>query len=232
MPVCRRCLANPQPLMPEYFCACCRTPFLNAYPLNEEGLCGLCRRGANGFDAAYSFGSYEGTLRKLVHLFKYSRIRTLAEPLGTMLLSALPLERSYDVIAPMPMHWLRHWQRGFNQAALLARVIGRRTGIPVRNAARRVRPTTPQAGLSNARRRTNVAGAFAVKQRAQLTGRRVLLVDDVFTTGSTASACAAALKRGGAAHVTVLTLARTDRRLSVEVSGAPSSIQSLAVGAN
>jgi len=204
---------------------------MNAHPLDEQGLCGLCRRGANGFDAAYSFGAYEGTLRELIHLFKYQRIRTLAAPLGMMLVSALPRDERFDVISPMPMHWMRRWQRGFNQAELLARMIGRRTGIPVRNLVRRRRATAPQAGLSNAQRRSNVAGVFAVRRRTGIAGRRILLVDDVFTTGATASACAAALKRAGAARVTVLTLARTDRRLAVEMSAPPAGMKPEAVGA-
>ncbi len=204
---------------------------MNAHPLDEQGLCGLCRRGANGFDAAYSFGAYEGTLRELIHLFKYQRIRTLAAPLGMMLVSALPRDERFDVISPMPMHWMRRWQRGFNQAELLARMIGRRTGIPVRNLVRRRRATAPQAGLSNAQRRSNVAGVFAVRRRTGIAGRRILLVDDVFTTGATASACAAALKRAGAARVTVLTLARTDRRLAVEMPAPPAGMKPEAVGA-
>jgi ComF family protein len=175
----------------------------------------LCRRGWNGFDAAYTFGSYEGVLRELIQLFKYKRIRTLAEPLGKMMAGALPRDERFDVIVPMPLFWWRKWHRGFNQARLLADIVSRRTGIPVVESARRVRATPPQAGLSNAERRRNVARAFACKRGAH-NARRVLLVDDVFTTGATASACAAALKRAGAAHVSVIALARTDRRMYSE----------------
>lgn len=231
IPVCRRCLDDPKVMMAEYFCACCRTPFLNPHPLDEEGLCGLCRHGWNGFDAAYTFGAYEGTLRELVHLFKYSRIRTLADPLGIMMASALPRDQRFDMLVPMPLHWLRQWQRGYNQARLLARVVSRRTGIPVVNAMRRSRATAPQAGLTNAKRRRNVAGAFSVRKRVDIGGARVLLVDDVFTTGATASACAGALKRAGADHVSVLALARTDRRLFAEPVTVTSKAQSVTMGA-
>src|SRR5262249_28227522 len=93
------------------------------------------------------------------------------------------------------------------------REIARRWNIPVRNAVGRKRNTPPQAGLTNARRRANVQGAFAARSGERLDGLRVLLVDDVITTGATASACAGGLKRAGAKHVTVLTLARTDRRV-------------------
>jgi ComF family protein len=175
----------------------------------------MCRLGANGFDAAYSFGLYETELRKLIHLFKYGRVRTLAKPLGRMLSSVLPRDERFDVIVPMPMHWLRHWQRGFNQAELLAKDLSRRTHLPVRNAAQRVHHKAAQAGLTNAKRRLNVAGAFRVKNPAALHGKRVLLIDDVMTTGATASACARVLKRAGAAHVSLLTVGRVDRRIAV-----------------
>lgn len=214
IPVCPACLQAPQPLIAEFFCIDCKTAFLNASPLDEAGRCGLCRRGLTGFDASYSFGEYDGTLRKLIHLFKYSHMQPLAGPLGKMILSVLPRETRFDMVVPMPLHWARQWKRGFNQSELLARVVSRRTGIPLIRAVRRRRATPPQAGLSNAQRRTNVAGAFRIRKRSPMRGRHVLLVDDVMTTGATLSACASALKRAGAGRVTVLTLARVDRRRS------------------
>ena len=197
----------------EYFCVTCRTPFQNRFPLDESGRCRLCRTGVRGFDAAYCFGSYEGTLRELIHLFKYGRMKPLARTLAANLALALPRDQRFDIVVPMPLHWRRQWQRGFNQSDLLARGIARRCGIPVANAVRRVRSTAAQAGLSNAERRKNVAGAFRVRSQRAIQGRRVLLIDDVMTTGATASACALALKRGGATSVTLLALARVDRRL-------------------
>lgn len=231
VPVCPACLAKPEALAVEFFCTCCRAPFLNAYPLDELGRCTLCRRGLTGFDAAYAFGGYEGVLRQLIHLFKYDGIRTLAGPLAGFMLSALPRQERFDALVPMPLHWRRRWQRGFNQAKLLAAALSRRTGIPVVEAVRRRRATPPQAGLSNAERRRNVAGAFAVRRRVRLEGRRLLLIDDVFTTGATAGACAAALKRAGAERVSVLTLARADRRL-ISLSPAPPRPRSMAMGAS
>ena len=191
---------------------------MNPYPLGDDGRCALCRLGLNRFDAAYSFGGYEGVLRKLIHLFKYGKVRPLARPLGALLAAALPREERFDAVTPMPLHWLRHWRRGFNQAELLAREVSRRTGVPLIKPVRRRRATAPQAGMTNAQRRTNVAGAFAV--RGDLTGLRLLLIDDVATTGATANACAAALKRAGAARVALLTLARVDRRMSISQSAA------------
>jgi ComF family protein len=187
--------------------------------LDEAGNCTLCRLGLKGFDAVYTYGSYEGTLRELIHLFKYSKIKTLAVRFGPMLARAIPREAAFDVAVPMPLHWRKRWQRGFNQADLLAREAALRWQVPVLPAARRRKPTATQAGLTNAQRRQNVVGAFAVKDgyRNQLAGKHVLLVDDVMTTGATASACARALKQAGAARVTLLTLARTDRRTALDV---------------
>ncbi len=119
------------------------------------------------------------------------------------------------LIVPMPLHWRRRWERGFNQSELLAQEIAKKWNVPLRQAVRRVKATAPQAGLTNAKRRVNVGGAFAVKGNARLDGARVLLVDDVLTTGATAAACARVLKRAGAAHVALLALARTDRRLAL-----------------
>jgi predicted amidophosphoribosyltransferase len=240
IPVCDGCLHEPQPLVAEFHCSSCRTPFVNHFPLDESGRCALCRLGLVGYDAVYSYGSYEGTLRTLVHLFKYEKIHTLARPLGALLARVLPRERSFDVIVPMPLHWWRRWERGFNQSELLAREIGRRWNAPVVRAVQRIKPTAPQAGLTNAKRRANVAGAFRVNNKSifdkfgighllgglrrltnhpsrypTIKGARVLLVDDVITTGASAAACAAALKRAGARHVTVLAVGRTDRRFAV-----------------
>ncbi len=212
IPVCSRCLREPEPFFAEYFCATCRTPFLNRSPLDENGRCAVCRLGLAGYDAVYTYGSYEGTLRKLVHLLKYDGVQPLARPLGEYLAMALPRERAFDLVTPMPLHWRRRWRRGFNQAELLAREIARRWNAPVKMAAQRIRATTPQAGLTPAQRRLNVRGAFSAKRGVRLDGMRVLLVDDVLTTGASASACARVLKHAGAAHVTLLTLARADRR--------------------
>ena len=231
IPVCRRCLAEPAPLTAEFFCVACRMPFVNRFPLDENGRCALCRLGLSGFDAVYSYGSYEGALRTLIHLFKYDGVRPLAPRFGKFLALALPREERFDVIVPMPLHWLRRYQRGYNQSALLAREIAGRWNAPVRNLVRRSRATKPQAGLTNSKRRVNVAGAFKIRRGTRLDGMRVLLVDDVLTTGASASACARVLKRAGARHVAVLALARTDRR-SALIDRQDSNAASAAAGSS
>ena len=170
----------------------------------------MCRSGVRGFDAAYSFGAYEGVLRDLIHLYKYGRVKTLARPLTSLLAQALPRDEAFDTAVPVPLYWRRRLQRGFNQAELLARGLARHTGIPVVKALGRLRPTPTQAGLSNSARRQNVTRAFRSRN---VQGKRILLIDDVMTTGATASSCALALKQAGAKRVVLLTVARVDRRM-------------------
>lgn len=210
LPVCRACLDSVEPFTPEFSCVQCRTPFLNEFPLDADGRCPLCREGLSGFDAAYSFGSYDGTLRKLVHILKYERVRTMAAPLGTLLARAAPRDRAFDAVIAMPMHWYRRFERGFNQADLLAGHIGRRLGVPVIAPVRR-RWSPRQSGLTMSERKRMPAKAFEVRA-GSVEGKRILLIDDVLTTGATAGACGRALKSAGAAHVSVLTVARADRR--------------------
>ncbi|HEY2857641.1 MAG TPA: ComF family protein [Terracidiphilus sp.] len=212
IPVCKSCLSLPQPLQAEFFCQTCRTPFLSSYPLDHNGQCAVCRENAVNFDFAYSFGSYEGPLRKLIQLFKYGKIESLAGPLSALLLRAVPRDQNFDVIAAMPMHWRKQWERGFNQAELLAQPVARRYGLKLATNLRRKRYTVSQAGLSEAGRRQNLKGSFAVGRPEQIAGKRVLLIDDVFTTGATLRAATAALKSAGVAKVSALTLARVDGR--------------------
>jgi len=228
VPVCPACLRAVLPIEAEYFCVSCRTPFLNRFPLDESGRCALCRSGLRAFDVTYTFGSYDGVLRELIHLYKYGKVRALAKPLGDMLLRALPRDEAFDCVTPVPLHWRKRWQRGFNQADLLARHIARRTGIRHARLLLRPRFTASQASLSNAKRRRNVRSAFACARPDQAAGRRVLLVDDVMTTGSTGAACALALKRAGALRVALITVARADRRFvySLQTSSSATGVKS------
>lgn len=185
---------------------------MDAYPLDEHGLCSACRESLANFDTAYSFGGYEGPLRSLIHLFKYSKVETLAAPLSRLLIRSLPLDQQFDAVLPMPMHWRKRWERGFNQAELLAKPIAKRYGLRLSTNLRRVRYTNAQAGLTETQRRDNLKGSFSVRRPAGIRDKRVLLVDDVFTTGATLRAASAALKQAGVRHITALTLARVDHR--------------------
>jgi len=148
-------------------------------------------------------------LIEALHRFKYARDITLAPVLGEYLAEHCPLAVVHDLIIPVPLDLARLRWRGFNQAAVLARVVAARRRRPLHPMAlRRRRTTPPQVGLGEAERRRNMAGAFAVRDRAAVRGRTILLVDDVMTTGATVEECAKTLRRAGARRVDVLVLAR------------------------
>ncbi len=191
---------------------------MDAYPLDENDLCIVCRESLANFDAAYSYGSYEGPLQKLIQLLKYGKIETLAGPLSRLLLQSLPFGENFDVVIAMPMHWRKRWERGFNQAELLAKPVARRFGLKLSKNLQRTRYTRAQAGLNERQRRENLKDSLSVKRPAEIAGKRVLLIDDVFTTGATLRAAAAALKASGASRVTALTLARVDNRALAPVN--------------
>jgi ComF family protein len=163
------------------------------------------------YDHARAVAHFSGAMRTLVHQFKYADRHDARALFGRWLAeSGRELLPGADLIVPVPLARLRLLTRRFNQAAILAQELSRRTGLPVApHVLRRTRATPSQVGLTQDQRRRNVAGAFEVpkNRRAAVAGRRVLLVDDVITTGATVEACARALKRAGAASVDVLVLA-------------------------
>jgi len=178
----------------------------------EDHLCSRCIRSERFFDRARSVGSYEGLLRKTIHRFKYRGRSMFAAPLGRLMAdygTCLLEGQRYDLLVPVPLHVRRLRERGYNQAGLLARVIGKKWAVPVDSTAlRKQRWTMPQTELTEDERRKNIRGAF-LWAGASLAGESVLLVDDVYTTGSTAGECARVLKRAGAARVDIFTVART-----------------------
>jgi ComF family protein len=155
---------------------------------------------------------YDDVARKLVQAFKYGDRLDLSPLLGRWMSRAgQDLFAGADALVPVPLHWRRLWARRFNQSAALAEAISRESGIAVAHAPlRRVKATAQQVGLSRAERATNVQGAFRVAPSAKddVTGRRLILIDDVLTSGATSDACARALLRAGAAQVDVLVFAR------------------------
>jgi ComF family protein len=163
------------------------------------------------YDRARAVARYASTMRDLIQSFKYGDRQEGVALFGRWLVGAgAKLLADADLIVPVPLYRARFWSRRFNQSAMLAHEVGKNAGVPVDCfLLARVKRTEAQVGLSAAQRRKNVAGAFRVtKDRASLRGKRVLLIDDVITTGATAEACAKTLKRAGAGHVDVLALAR------------------------
>ncbi|HZH09170.1 MAG TPA: ComF family protein [Microvirga sp.] len=169
------------------------------------------------FNRARAVAEYDGTASLLVHRLKYNDRLELARSLGAMMSRAgAELLAEAQVIVPVPLHRWRLWRRRFNQAMALAAVVSRESAVPCDpGLLARVKRTRQQVGLTKAQRQENLQGAFRVppEARARLKGKRVLLVDDVLTTGSTANAAARALLRGGAASVDVLAFARVVREL-------------------
>lgn len=155
----------------------------------------------------------DGTIRQAILLFKYGGRLSLGRHLGRLMVEVadrLLDPREFDLLIPVPLHPKREQERGFNQATLLAKEVGRGCGLPVgRRLLRRVRATEAQRGARK-EREANVKGAFRVDRPEKVNGRRVLLIDDVFTTGATVSECAKALMAAGAAEVAVYTLARVE----------------------
>ena len=194
-------------------CAACGLPF--DHDLGEDALCGECSRRRPAYGRARAVMRYTEASRRVVLAFKHGD-RTDAAPsfAAWMARAGADLVETADLVAPVPLHRRRLFARRYNQAALLAHGLGRATGrAVVADLLVRTRPTPSQGGLSPSARRRNVRGAFAV-HRGRLTkaaGRRVLLIDDVMTTGATVEACARTLMRAGAGAVDVLVLARVVR---------------------
>jgi ComF family protein len=231
IPVCPACLAKTRPIEAEFFCRQCRTPFVNAFPLDEHDLCTVCRESQANFDAAYSYGSYEGTLRDLIHLFKYARVESLSLPLSRLMAGALPRDERFDLVMAMPMHWLKRWLRGFNQAELLAKPIAQRLCLPLARNLNRKKLGKSQAGLDFAERMTNLEDAFYLRHPEQIPGRRILLVDDVMTTGATLRSAAGLLKDAGARRVCALALARAELRYPADLRTKTSATTTSAIPA-
>ena len=191
---------------------CSRCGMVFKSRVGPDHFCGRCLEHPGAFTRARAAGVYDGTLRIAVQALKFKGHTHLANPLGRLLFATY---RRYwpvgdiDLIAPVPLHRRRFRRRGFNQAFLLVKAwpLSDETVI-VRDLLTRNRPTPPQTGLDRRQRRSNIKNAFCVSRPGESAGKRVLLVDDVLTTGATAEACAAILLKDGAKRVDVLTLAR------------------------
>ena len=223
LPVCQNCVRDPRPLS-GIFCSVCGEDCDFPAGLDPaEARCRLCRKAHPPFDRAVAYGSYDGALRDLIHLLKFDQVRPLAPVLGRMLADTISkLEPSLPpgtiAIVPVPLYGKKKAQRGFNQADVIARAALKHLARQERLEARfelcagvlaRARDTGSQIGLSRHQRRQNLRGAFAVSDPTPILKRNILLIDDVYTTGATASECARVLRRAGAGRVWVATVART-----------------------
>ncbi len=182
---------------------------------SESQACTSCQEARPLFHKATAYGSYDGGLRELIHLLKYDRVEPAANVLGKMLAEAvIKLEVAAPlVVVPVPLYRSKRRQRGFNQAELIARNALRELALPrvelMTDVLERHRDTVSQIGLTRSQRNENIRGAFRVAHPNRVSGRDVLVVDDVLTTGTTASECARVLRKAGAKQVWVATVART-----------------------
>lgn len=229
LPVCQDCLSSVRRIAGG-LCSICGEAIFSPYAgLDGQGesLCGVCRGLKPAYVQAASYGSYEGGLRELIDLLKYERVRPAAHILGRMLGEAITRlapefgEQPPRVI-PVPLHLRKFDERGFNQSQLIAQAALRMkpAALDLRLAdgvLKRTRATLSERRLSRAQRRENMRGAFAIEKPVEVAGQQILLIDDVFATGTTVSECARLLRRAGATRIWVATVART---LSGEASGA------------
>ena len=221
---CPECGGEPFDGVPGHFCAEC----LNKYHFVHQPVCPRCGGELTGIldvcpdclHAAQDFPwkkgvavfRMTGAVKEAVYRYKYRNQPEFARAFGQLAAGALrSSEVRADLIVPTPLHWFRYCQRGYNQAELLSREIGRELGIPVSNLLRRIKWTKQQAKLGREARIRNLDGAFSIRDSTKCLGRCILLVDDVMTTGSTLTAGARVLLDSGAAEVNVLVLARRQR---------------------
>jgi len=214
LPVCRSCLLAITPISAETCDVCGDTL---GHPQREAASeCLSCQEQKPYFARAAAYGSYDGGLRELIHLLKYDRVEPAAGALGRMLVEAiqkLRLSSESLVVVTVPLYAGKRRERGFNQTELIAQKAlrgfpGNRLELST-DVIERIRSTVSQIGLTRPQRVENLRGAFRVKHLSRVKGRDVLLVDDVMTTGTTASECARVLRRAGAQNVWVATVART-----------------------
>ena len=210
--VCPSCWSGIDFIAPP-MCRCCGLPF--DYDEGENAVCGDCARRPPLYGRARSVMIYNDASRRLVLAFKHGDRTDAATAWGQWLTRAGgELLADADLLVPVPLHRRRLIARRYNQAALMAQSLGRQSGVPVAvDALRRIRATPSQGRMNRSQRERNVAGAFAVRDSRMddIRDARILLVDDVMTTGATLTACIRPLLRAGADNIDVLTLARVTR---------------------
>jgi competence protein ComFC len=218
IPFCRACLAALMQPLPQPLCAQCGRPIVSAEAAQaiSASKCHFCRRDLYGFDLARSFGVYTPRMARAILLLKYGNVTPLGAWFARMLAALVEHQRqefAADAVVPVPLDRGRMRERGYNQADLIARPLARLLDIPFRSCLLvRTRPRPNQLRLSRRERWETVRGAYATQETAKVDKLRVLLIDDVFTTGATLDSCSRALKAAGAARVVGLTVARAVAR--------------------
>ncbi len=213
IPLCRSCLMSLRP-MGEPCCARCGRPFVSSVAVQVEGLplCHLCRRGLYDFDFARSYGIYTESMAGAIMLLKYQQVTPLAAWFAAHLRETFDHHREMflaDIVVPVPAHAARQRERGYNHAELIAKPLARSLGWPCRSYLLvRSRPRPDKLRLSLRERWRSVRGAYTIRNGLRVDNLRVLLVDDVLTTGATLDACSRALRKAGASKVVALTVAR------------------------
>ena len=207
--LCANCQGRAPRITPP-FCAKCSEPFSGA--ITQTFNCANCENRTLHFESAVAVYRSRGLVRKLIHEFKYGRQQHLRHPLGGWLCETLSdprlRDRRFDVVVPVPLHPARERERGFNQATLLARLLSNHIAVPLQSALERIRYTTTQTIHDRSERMENLRDAFRLRKNMNVRELRVLLIDDVLTTGSTVSECARVLKASGAISVHAVTAAR------------------------
>ena len=207
--LCDSCEAKIVRIVPP-FCATCSEPFDGS--IDAAFTCANCAHRSIYFTSAVAAYRGSGVVRDVIHEFKYNRRIHLRHLVARWLRAALDDERlrdhRFDLVVPVPLHPARQRERGFNQAGLLAELLSAQTSIPCRPLLKRIRYTTTQTALDRSERIENLHNAFRLRKNADVRGLRVLLIDDVLTTGSTLSECARVLKRAGATSIYAATAAR------------------------
>ncbi len=205
---CQRCWSDVTPVrLPK--CHRCAHPFSSPRALPPGYLCGSCRKHPPAYARARTPYAYQSPLKEAIGLLKYRGKSQLAPSLARLIADAAPAPANVDVIIAVPLHPDRLREREFNQALLLAYHLGKHWNLPVlTDVLRRTRPTPPQTSLTRRKRLTNLRKCFVVAAPSAVEGKTALVVDDVFTTGTTVNECAKALRKAGARAVYVQTLAR------------------------
>lgn len=218
--ICLNCWSSIKLIRPPY-CSQCGIPLETTLctSLNPESFlrlkatCHKCKRKKHQFVCARSLGEYTGSLREIIHYYKFNKKSYLSEPLADLMMKILDIRKMFgriDAIIAVPLHRKRKKERGFNQSFLIAKRLGRKLKIKVeRRALSRIKKSIPQMDLPAHQREKNVMGAFKLRKVKRIRDKRILLIDDVMTTGATVNECARVLQRSGSKEIFVLTIAYT-----------------------